>query len=247
VAEATNTAGSARGRAIPSLELIPRNAAGGRRRLGIAGVVGVLAAVGATLLLSGHPYGHHPSWHAVVFGAVWTGLLVSCLSLMLLEVRTPSLPLARAAEVAMLGLGLAGICGALCPDQHFLHWWSNTAVGSQLIGRGGLALGALCFGAVSALSFAAGAVLIGIRAKGEPMRPLLPAAMLLALLAPGVALQSVDTSWAVFWSWLFGTGAGAYAGVAGTDSARDAAGRGSERHGLAIPPGRAAVHIFERR
>jgi hypothetical protein len=24
--------------------------------------------------------------------------------------------------------------------------------------------------------------------------------MLLALLAPGVALQSIDTSWAVFWS-----------------------------------------------
>jgi hypothetical protein len=221
---------------------------GGRtaRRLGIAGVIGVLAAVGVTLLLSGHPYGHHPSWHAVVFGAVWTGLLVSCLSLMLLEVRTPSLPLARAAEVAMLGLGLAGICGALCPDQHFLHWWSNTAVGSQLIGRGGLALGALCFGAVSALSFAAGAVLIGIRAKGEPMRPLLPAAMLLALLAPGVALQSVDTSWAVFWSWLFGTGAGAYAGVAsGSPSPRARLRRWvrTRRRGSPSPPGRCCVLV----
>jgi hypothetical protein len=43
--------------------------------------------------------------------------------------------------------------------------------------------------------------LIGLRAKAEsPVRPLLPAAMLLALLAPGVALQSIDTSWAVFWS-----------------------------------------------
>jgi hypothetical protein len=139
-----------------------------------------------------------------------------CLSLALLQVRTPSLPLARSALVAMLGLGLAGICGAACPDQHFLHWWSSTAAGAQLAERGGLALSALCFGGVSALSFGVGAALAGLGATGEsPVRPLLPAAMLLALLAPGVALQSIDTSWAVFWSWLLGTGAGAYAGVAG--------------------------------
>jgi hypothetical protein len=44
--------------------------------------------------------------------------------------------------------------------------------------------------------------------------------MLLALLAPGLALQSIGTSWAVFFGWLAGTGAGAYAGVAGGDSLR---------------------------
>jgi hypothetical protein len=38
--------------------------------------------------------------------------------------------------------------------------------------------------------------------------------MLLALLAPGIALQSIDTSWAVFWSWLLGSGRGAWAGSA---------------------------------
>jgi hypothetical protein len=123
---------------------------------------------------------------------------------------------AEVASLALLGLGLAGICGAVCPDQHFLAWWSGTAIGSVLAARGGLALGALCFGAVTALVFGAGAALLGLGARREPpLRPLLPAAMLLALLAPGVALQSVDTSWAVFWSWLVGTGAGAYAGVAG--------------------------------
>jgi hypothetical protein len=176
----------------------------------------VVAAVGVTLLLSGHPFGHHSSWHAVMFGAIWTGLLVVCLSLALLEVRTPSLPLARSALVAMLGLGFAGICGAACPDPHFLHWWSSTAVGGRLVEGGGLALSALCFGAVGALAFGAGAAFLGLGAKGEPpARPLLPAAMLLALLAPGVALQSIDTSWAVFWSWLIGSAAGAYAGVAG--------------------------------
>lgn len=189
---------------------------GGRtaRLLGTAGVVGVAGAVGVTLLLSGHPYGHHPSWHAVVFGAVWTGLLVVCLALALLEVRTATLPLGRSALVAMGGLALAGVCGALCPDQHFLHWWSGTALGAELTEAGGLALAALCFGVVTTLAFGAGAALLGFGHRSEPVRPLLPAAMLLALLAPGIALQSIDTSWAVFWSWLLGSGGGAWAGLA---------------------------------
>jgi hypothetical protein len=201
---------------------------GGRTagRLLTAGVIGVLGAVGVTLQLSGHPYGHHPSWHAVVFGAVWTGLLVVCLSLALLEVRTPSLPLARAALVAMLGLGLAGICGVACPDQHFLHWWSGTALGDALGAAGGLPLGALCFGLVTTLVFGAGAALLGLGDPRRPaVRPLLPAAMLFALLAPGIALQSVDTSWGVFGSWLLGTGVGAYAGVATGIWLRSGAGR----------------------
>jgi hypothetical protein len=190
---------------------------GGRtaRLLATAGLIGVAGAVGVTLLLSGHPYGHHPPWHAVVFGAVWTGLLVVCLSLALLEVRTPSLPLAPAALLAMLGLALAGVCGAMCPDPHFLAWWAATPFGGALHDRGGLALAALCFGGVTTLVFGLGAAVLAHGASRElPMRPLLPAAMLLVLLAPGVALQSVDTSWAVFGSWLLGTAAGAWGGVA---------------------------------
>jgi len=190
---------------------------GGRtaRLLLAAGVIGVIGAVGVTLLLSGHPYGHHPPWHAVVFGAVWTGLLVVCFSLALLEVRTPSLPLARSALVAVLGLGFAGICGATCPDQHFLHWWSGTPLGTAFEEVGGPALGALCFGLVTTLAFGAGAAWLGLAERQRhAIRPLLPAAMLFALLAPGVALQSVGTSWGVFCSWLLGTAGGAYAGVA---------------------------------
>ena len=206
------------------LESLERDLAhrGGRtaRLLLTAGAIGVAGAVGATLMLSGHPYGHHPSWHAVVFGAVWTGLLVVCLALALLGVRTPSLPLARSAQIAMVGLGIAGICGAACPDQHFLRWWSSTAAGAQLADVGGLVLSALCFGGVTALVFGAGAAFLPLGAKREPLRPLLPAAILLALLAPGVALQSIDTSWAVFWSWLLGSGAGAYVGVASGSRAR---------------------------
>jgi hypothetical protein len=195
---------------------------GGRtaRRLGIAAAIGVPGALGATLLLSGHAYEHHPPWHAVVFGAVWTALLVLCLALVLLDVRTPTLPLARSAWVAMLGLGLAGLCGAACPEPHFLAWWTDTATGAWLAGLGGLALSALCFGAVAAAGIAAGAALLAV--GSAPLRPLLPAGMLLALLAPGVALQSVGTSSSVFASWLLGAAIGAYAGVAAGSRARRA-------------------------
>ena len=190
---------------------------GGRtaRLLASAGLSGILGAVGAILLISGHPFGHHAPWHVAVFASVWAGLLVVSLSIAFLQVRTPSLPLAQAACVGILGLGLAGICGVACPDQHFLHWWSETAVGSSLASMGGLALSALCFGGVTTLVFGAVAafVVLGGRDRAS-VRPLLPAAMLLLLLWPGVALQSVGTSWWVFVGWLLGTGGGAYLGVA---------------------------------
>lgn len=190
---------------------------GGRtaRLLAAAGTIGVAGAVGITLMLSGHPFAHHPPWHVLVFTAAWAGLLVVSLALVFLEVRTPSLPLARSASVAVLGLGIAGICGALCPDPHFLRWWSATAIGAPATAAGGLALAALCFGAVSSLVVGTAAALLAL---GDPrrqsLRPLLPAALLLLLLAPGIALQSVGTSLGVFGAWLLGAGAGCYAGVA---------------------------------
>lgn len=166
-------------------------------------------------MLSGHPYGHHPSSHVVVFSAVWSGFLVVALALLFLRVRTPSLPLSRAACVGVLGLGLAGLCSALCPDQHFLNWWGTTSIGSGLHAFGGLPLSALCFGLVTTLAFGLVASLaaLGGRSRGT-IGPVLPAAMLLVLLAPGVALQSVGTSAAVFLAWLAGTAIGALAGVA---------------------------------
>jgi hypothetical protein len=199
--------------------VLERDAAlrGGRtaRLLTAAGVIGVAGAVGITLLLSGHPFGHHPPWHVLVFTATWAGLLVVSLALVFLQVRTPSLPLARAASVAVLGLGIAGICGALCPDPHFLRWWSSTALGAPVDAAGGLALAALCFGAVSSLVIGAAAALLAFRdARRRPLAPLLPALLLLLLLAPGIALQSVGTSPGVFAAWLLGAGAGCYGGVA---------------------------------
>ncbi len=182
------------------------------RLLIAAGAIGFLGAAGITLMLADHPFGHHPHWHSIVFAAVWSGLLVVSLALAFLQVRTPSLPLARAATIGILGLGVGGICSAICPDQHFLGWWSTTAVGGRLSASLGLALSALCFGLASSIFFGAVAAFVGVGRR--PIQPLLPAAMLLLLLSPGVALQSFDTSWAVFWGWLLGTAAGAYGGVA---------------------------------
>jgi hypothetical protein len=121
-----------------------------------------------------------------------------------------------AASVGILGLGLAGICGAACPDQHFLHWWSRTGFGASVEGAGGQAVSALCFGLVTTLFVGAVAafVLLGPR-QAPPVRPLLPAAMLLVLLAPGVALQSVGVASGVLSAWLAGSAAGAWLGVAG--------------------------------
>ena len=190
---------------------------GGRtaRLLVAAGVLGVIGALGMIRMLSGHPYGHHPSSHVILFTAVWSGLLVVAIALALLQVRTPSMPLARAACVGILGLGIAGACSAMCPDQHFLNWWVSTSTGSRIHSMGGLPLSALCFGGATTLVFGVGAAIAGVGGRHRgPIRPLLPAAMLLLLLAPGVALQSFGTSALVFAAWLIGTGAGAYAGVA---------------------------------
>ncbi len=189
---------------------------GGRtaRLLAAAGALGVFGAIGATLLLSGHPFGHHPASHIVFFTAVWSGLLVVSLALAFLRVRTPTLPLARSASVGLLGLGLAGLCGAVCPNPHFLQWWSSTAVGGRLGALGGTALSVLCFGFASSLCIGAVAsVLAPGGTRRGPIRPILPAAALLLLLAPGVALQSFGTSSLVFSGWILATAAGSYAGV----------------------------------
>jgi len=186
------------------------------RLLVAAGALGAFGAMGMLLLLSGHPYGHHPPWHTLVFATLWSGLLIVAFSIALLRVRTPSLPLARAAWVGILGLGFAGICGSLCPEPHFLAWWSATSAGTRLEALGGVPLSAFCFGAAAALAFGALAAFAALGGRGDgAIHPPLPAAALLLLLIPGIALQSFGTSWLVFVGWLSGTAVGAWAGVAG--------------------------------
>jgi hypothetical protein len=203
---------------------------GGRtaRRLLAVGATGVLGALGATLLLSGHPYAHHPSWHAVFAAAIWAGLLVVSLTFVALQVRTPSLPIGQAAMVAVLGLGIAGICSAASPDGHFLQWWNHTRLGSHVAAQGGPATSALCFGFVTTLIFAAVASALALRDwSGIARSAVLPAAMLFALLVPGIALQSVDTPSGVFVAWIAAGALGSYAGVAAGASVRARAGAGA--------------------
>jgi hypothetical protein len=189
---------------------------GGRtaRLLGAAGVLGAFGAVGATLLVMGHPYGHHPAWHVAVFTAAWSALLIVSLALAFLEVRTPDLPIARSACVGLLGLGVAGLCGALCPNPHFLTWWFATSAGARLAADYGGPVSVVCFGFVTSLAFGAVAAFAALRdARRGPIKPLLPAVALLILLAPGLALQSFGTSWAVFAGWILGAATGSYTGV----------------------------------
>lgn len=185
------------------------------RRLVAAGLVGIGGAVGATLLISGHPFGHHPPWHVLVLSTVWSGLLVVSLSLAFLQIRTPTFPIGRSAAVGVLGLGLAGLCGFCCPDQHFLDWWTRTTPGIWAMDVGGLPASALCFGLMSSLGIGIAAVLLVFREQHRgPLAPILPATALFLLLLPGVALQSVETSLGVLVAWVLGTGIGSYAGVA---------------------------------
>jgi hypothetical protein len=180
-----------------------------------AGALGIFGAIGILLVLSGHPYGHHPPWHVVLFSAAWSGLLVVAVALALLRVRTASLPIARAVFVGLVGLGVAGLCSVSCPDPHFLAWWDRTAVGTALDAFGGSALSALCFGLVTTAFFGLVAAIVAARGQGrEGVGPMLPAATLAVLLAPGIALQSFGRGWLVSAAWLLGAFAGAHAGIA---------------------------------
>ena len=190
---------------------------GGRtaRLLVLSGVVGVLGALGVTLMIARHPFGHHPPWHVTVVSTVWAGILVVVSATAFLQVRTPTLALSRAGIIGMLGLGLAGLCGAACPDPHFLTWWSNTAVGSWILETAGPAVDASCFGLIATFFFGTlSTCLAPVERERHDGGAMVAAAALVILLLPGVALQSVGTSTWIFAGWLTGTAVGAYAGVA---------------------------------
>jgi len=189
---------------------------GGRtaRLLAVAGVAGIVGAAGVTLLISRHPFGHHPTWHVAMLSALWSGLLVVAVAFALLRLRTPTLPLDRAAAIGVLGLGIAGLCSAVCPDPHFLHWWSGTSIGAPITRVGGTALSALCFGIVTTFFFGAVSTILLLGVARQPVKAFIPATALFILLIPGVTLQSVDTSFGILLGWLMGAAAGAYLGVA---------------------------------
>jgi hypothetical protein len=191
---------------------------GGRtaRRLVVAGIVGVSGAVGMTFLVAGHPLGQHQPWVLSVFSAIWAGLLVVALALGLLGIRTTRLALGQAAMVGVIGLALASLCSFLCANQHFLVWWGETAIGAWLLGTAGFSASTLCFGLLTSLFFGAvSALMVFPKDRARQPKPLLPAAMILVLLTPGLVMQSLGSSLGAFLAWTAGTGIGAYLGVTG--------------------------------
>jgi hypothetical protein len=184
------------------------------RRLVSAGFVGVAGAIGAMALVLEHPYGHHPHWHEFIFTAIWTGLLIVSLALVFLQLRTPSLPIGRAAAVGLLTLGVAGVCSLLCPDRHVMQWWLESTPGTWLATRTIAPLSALCFGLGTTFGFASiGAALLLSRSPSHVSIRALAASMILLLLLPGLILESVGLGASVFAGWIAGTAIGGYAGV----------------------------------
>jgi hypothetical protein len=168
-------------------------------RLIAAGSMGVAGAVGTTLAVTVQGSRLHDAWHLAVCGTVWTGLLVVGLSLLLLRIRTPTMAVGRAAAAGVLGLALAAACSALCPEPRFLDWWVTTALGGWARVAGGLAVSALLLGLVTTLLFGSATAFLVLRERRPTAwSPFLPAAILVVLLAPGVALHSVGTSFGVF-------------------------------------------------
>ena len=183
-------------------------------RLVSAGLAGVAGAIGAMLLVSTHPFGQHPRWVEMVVSTVWAGLLVVSLSLLLLQVRTPGLPIARAAAVGLGSLSLAAICSLLCPDPYVLSWWLATGPGSALVQRSSVSGAALCFGFATTFGFAAiPALLLLDHSASRPPARALAAVFPSLLLAPGLVLESVGLGLGVLAAWLGGAIAGAFAGV----------------------------------
>jgi len=192
---------------------------GGRtgRQLALSGVIGVVAGLAVTWLVAAHPLDHHPQWHLAFYSTIGAGLLVVVLALALLDVRTPRWPIGSAARAAVLALSIAGICGWICPDQHFFEWWNATRFGSRIVREtGSMGLSAFCFGIAATTTFAVIASLPTLARRSDAFRTVLITSSLVALLqAPGVALQATDASLAVFAGWMGGTVIGSIAGVAG--------------------------------
>jgi len=188
---------------------------GGRTagRLLLAGLVGVVGAVGAMLIVSNHGFDHHPYWHEMVFSAIWAGALVVSVALVLLQVRTPRLPIARAATVGLVGLGIAGVCSLLCPDPHVVEWWVATRPGAALVDGVSLWASMLCFGFVTifVIALVSAALLLG---EQEPHGRLIAASFIAVLLLPGIVLETAGLPLSVFAAWIGGSAAGAYGGVA---------------------------------
>lgn len=186
------------------------------RRLFAAGAAGVLGSVGAVLLLAGHPFGHHPSWHLATFSCLWGALLVVAFALVWLRIRAPGWPLADGARAGVVALGLAGFAAFLSPDPHVLHAWHGTSLARWLAEVGGTFASAAGLGLLVGLALGLASAALALRgSKPRDGRLVLVAtAMVTFLLLPAIALQCVGATVGTFFGWLLGTLLGSAVGIA---------------------------------
>lgn len=198
------------------LAAIGQSGARTARRLLAAGAAGVIGSVGAVLLLIGHPFDHHPSWHLATFSCTWGALLVVAFALLWLRIRTPEWPLADGARAGIVALGLAGLAAILSPDPHVLHAWHDTEAGRWLAEVGGAFTSTLALGLAigAALGLASAGLTLRASRRRDGRLALVATAMVAVLLLPGIALQCVDAPAGSFVGWFLGTLLGSGSGIA---------------------------------
>lgn len=188
-------------------------------RVSAAGGLGFATAVTAIGLFAPGGSTTDPV-HFAVCAVAWSSLVVVLFALGMLRIGTPRLPLAESALLALIGLALAAVLGAVCPNPQMLMWWMETAFGRWATNALGLEASSLCMGLCLALVAGAGAaVLVSVRAAGRPSI-FLPALLLFFAIWPSVIVQSMGESGMTLASWSVGLAIGACFGVAAGTLAR---------------------------
>jgi len=188
------------------------NAATAMRLVG-AGVLGLASASAAVALFSRGSPEHVDRLHLAVCAAVWSSVLVIAFAFVLLRVGSKRLPVAEAAALALVGLGLAALFGAAGPRPQMLMWWMDTPVGHAAAASLGVDASTLCFGVCLSLLAGAGAtVVFALRGLPLPRLPL-SALLLFVLVWPVVAVQSLGSSLATLASWSIGLALGSGMGL----------------------------------
>jgi hypothetical protein len=193
---------------------VDRTSAGTAARLTAAGVLGLGAAAAVVTLFSRGSPEHVDRLQLALCAVAWSGVLVIAFALILLRVGSRRLPLADAATLGVLGLGLAALLTFVCPDPRIMEWWMTTPLGRVAEAKLGVGASALCLGLCTALVSGAGASLF-FAFRGRTLGGVhLPALLLFLMLWPAVVVQSLGGSASSFAAWSVGLAAGAWAGVA---------------------------------
>ena len=192
---------------------VDRTAGATAARVATAGVLGFLAATALVgILLSSASQQPGVLW-LTVCTAVWTTLLVVAFALVLLRVGTPRRPIADAAALGLVGLGVVTLLGFVCPDPMLFLGLIERLLGGMPEGHAAALASSLCLGLCVALIAGAGAslaLLLRGRAWGAPW---ISAAAIFALLWPAVLVRSSELAASRLAGWSLGLALGSLVGV----------------------------------